>query len=113
MLLRLKDLLSSPHIVIGKRILNGRTKPLNSVSKLPGVLLELEDEKMEGKGQLGGLFERETVLNERTFGFKCGFSKDVLLMVGKAFRRLQGKGMRKGKATGARGALPEIYSTAR
>ena len=67
----------------------------------------------ESWGKLKIMFERETVLNERTFGFKCGFSKDVLLMVGKAFRRLQGKGMRKGKATGARGALPERYSTAR
>ena len=53
------------------------------------------------------------VLNERTFGFKRGFSKDILLMVRKAFRRLQGKGMCKGKVIGARGAMPERYSTAR
>ena len=59
------------------------------------------------------MFERETVLNERTFAFKCEFSKDVLLKVGKAFRQLQGNGVRKEKAIGARRALPEIYSTAR
>ena len=33
------------------------------------------------------MFDRETVLNEGTFGFKGGSSKDVLLMVGNAFRR--------------------------
>ena len=59
------------------------------------------------------MFDRETVLNEGTFGFKCGLIKDVLLMVGKAFRRLQGNKMRKGKGAGARRALPERYNTAR
>ena len=28
------------------------------------------------------LFDRKTVLNEGKFGFRCGFSKDVLLTVG-------------------------------
>ena len=59
------------------------------------------------------LFDRETVLNKETFGFRRGLSKEVLLMVGKAFRRLQGKEMRKGKGAGARRALLERYNQAR
>lgn len=59
------------------------------------------------------LFERETVLVVKCSISDVGLSKDVLLMVGKAFRRLQGKEMRKGKDAKARRALTERYNTAR
>ena len=44
---------------------------------------------------------------------EVGLSKDVLLMVGRTFRRLQGKEMRERKGTGASKALPERYNKAR
>ena len=50
------------------------------------------------------MFDWETVLNGETFGFRCGLSKDVLLMVGKTVCRLQGKEMRKKKEAGAQRA---------
>lgn len=59
------------------------------------------------------LFQRETVLNSETFDFRSGLSKDVLLMVGKAFNRSQGKEMRNIKETGARRACHEARNTAR
>ena len=55
----------------------------------------------------GFLFQRETVQNERTFSFKVGLRKDVLLMVRRVFRRLQGKEMRKEKGAGASKAFLE------
>ena len=44
---------------------------------------------------------------------EVGLSKEVLLMVGRAFRRLQGKETRERKGTGASKALPERYNKAR